>query len=240
MHWTVMGSAVLVRQFKPLQKRRASLMRRLSALVGFGAFLFLAPLDAGAADLGTLVPQLKQGGYVLVIRHGATDDSQKDVYPFVFDDMTKQRQLSEQGRQMARDIGGALKALGIPLGQIYTSQLHRAAETGSLISGAQSIAKSELTDSGAGSATAMAKPTGANAKVGEAIRNLVNAAPKPAANNVLVTHKTNIADAFGKEFGNVAEGEAIVLKPNPSGPPTLVDRVQAKEWIEQAAGRPRS
>ncbi len=41
------------------------------------------------------MPQLKQGGYVLVIRHVATDDSQKDVYPFVFDDMKKQRQLSE-------------------------------------------------------------------------------------------------------------------------------------------------
>jgi phosphohistidine phosphatase SixA len=214
-------------------------MRRLVSLVGFGAFLFLAPLDAGAADLGKLVPQLKQGGYVLVIRHVATDDSQKDVYPFVFDDMTKQRQLSEQGRQMARDIGAALKTLGIPLGQIYTSQLHRAVETGSLISGSQTIAKGELTDSSAGSASAMGKPTGANAKVGEAIRHLVNAAPKAATNNVLITHKTNIADAFGKEFGNVIDGEALVLKPNPSGAPTLVDRVQAKEWIEYA-GRPRS
>ena len=85
----------------------------------------------------------------------------------------------------------------------------------------------------------MAKPGGNNANVGSAIRDLVNAGPKPATNNVVVTHKTNIADAFGKEFGNVAEGEAIVLKPNPSGAPTLVDRVQAKEWIEHV-GRPRS
>jgi phosphohistidine phosphatase SixA len=214
-------------------------MRRLAPLVSFGAFLFLAPLDANAADLGTLVPQLRQGGYVLVIRHGATDDSQKDAYPFVFDDMKKQRQLSEQGRQAARDIGAALKTLGIPLGEIYTSQLNRAVETGSLISGSQTIAKSELTDSGAGSASAMAKPTGANTKGGAAIRDLVNAAPKPASNNVLITHKTNIADAFGKEFGNVAEGEAIVLKPNPSGAPTLVDRVQAQEWTEHV-GRPRT
>ena len=140
---------------------------------------------------------------------------------------------------MARDVGAALKTLGIPLGQIYTSQLHRAVETGSLISGSQTIAKGELTDSSAGSASAMGKPTGANAKVGEAIRHLVNAAPKAATNNVLITHKTNIADAFGKEFGNVTEGEAIVLKPNPSGAPSVVDRVQAKEWIEYV-GRPRS
>jgi phosphohistidine phosphatase SixA len=212
-------------------------MRRLAPLISFGAFFFLTSLNASAADLSTLVPQLKQGGYVLVIRHVATDDSQKDVYPFVFDDMKKQRQLSEQGRQMARDIGAALKALGIPLGEIYTSQLHRAVETGSLIASSHTIAKSELTDSGAGSASAMGRPTGANTKFGSAIRDLVNTAPKTATNNVIITHKTNIADAFGKEFGNVAEGEAIVLKPNPSGAPTLVDRVQAKEWIEYVGGR---
>jgi broad specificity phosphatase PhoE len=214
-------------------------MRPWTPLVTCGIFLVLAPVNVDAADLMTLVPQLKHGGYVLVIRHGATDESQKDVYPFVFGDMTKQRQLSEPGRQMARDMGAALKALGIPLGDIYTSQLHRAVETGSLLSGSQTIAKTELTDSGAGSAAAMAKPGGNNANVGSAIRDLVNAGPKPATNNVVVTHKTNIADAFGKEFGNVAEGEAIVLKPNPSGAPTLVDRVQAKEWIEHV-GRPRS
>jgi phosphohistidine phosphatase SixA len=213
-------------------------MRQL-ALIGFGAFLFLTSPNASAADLAALVPQLKQGGYVLVIRHFATDDSQKDVYPFVFDDMKKQRQLSEQGRQAARDMGAALKTLGVPLGVIYTSQLNRAVETGSLISGSHTTVKSELTDSGAGSASAMAKPTGANTKVGEAVRDLVNLTPKPATNNVLITHKTNIADAFGKEFGNVAEGEAIVFKPNPSGGPTLIDRVQAKEWIEHAGRSPR-
>src|SRR5678816_463042 len=99
-------------------------MRRLVSLVGFGAFLFLAPLDAGAADLGKLVPQLKQGGYVLVVRHVATDDSQKDVYPFVFDDMKKQRQLSEEGRRVARDMGSAIKALGVRLGEVDTSKLN--------------------------------------------------------------------------------------------------------------------
>ncbi len=76
--------------------------------------------------------------------------------------MTKQRQLSDQGRQVARDIGGAMKALRISIGQIYSSQLNRAIKTGSLISGAPLTTVSELTDSGAGSAAAMANPNGAN------------------------------------------------------------------------------
>lgn len=72
---------------------------------------------------------------MLVVRHTATDDSQKDIYPFVFDDMKKQRQLSEDGRRAAREIGAAIKALGIPIGQVYASKLNRAVETGSLMFG---------------------------------------------------------------------------------------------------------
>jgi phosphohistidine phosphatase SixA len=214
-------------------------MRRLGPLVSLITFVCLTPCSAIAADLAALIPSLKQGGYVLVVRHVATDESQKDAYPFVFDDNTKQRQLSEQGRQVAREMGAALKTLGIPLGAIYTSKLNRAVETGTLISGAQTIPVSELTDSGAGSASAMANPSGSNPKIGSAIRDLVNKAPAPGTNNVLITHKTNIADAFGKTFGDVKEGEALIYKPSPSGAPTLVERVQASEWIAQA-GRAKS
>ena len=49
---------------------------------------------------------------MIVFRHGATDDSQKDIYPFKFDDMTAQRQLSEKGRNQARELGEALKKIG--------------------------------------------------------------------------------------------------------------------------------
>jgi phosphohistidine phosphatase SixA len=179
---------------------------------------------------------LKQGGYVLVLRHGATDESQKDVYPFVFDDMKKQRQLSDQGRKVAREMGAAIKALGIPIGQTYSSKLNRAIETGSLVSAAHVTPVKELTDSGAGSASAMANPNGGNTKTGTAILALVNRAPATGTNNLLVTHKTNIADAFGKGLADVKEAETLIYRPNPSGPPTLIGRVQASEWIAQAKG----
>ena len=129
-------------------------MRGLRPLVGLVALICFMPLRATGADISKIAPMLKQGGYVLVLRHGATDDSQKDVYPFVFDDMTKQRQLSDQGRKVARDMGTAIKTLGISIGQIYSSKLNRAIETGSLMSGAQLTPVNELTDSGAGGASA--------------------------------------------------------------------------------------
>jgi phosphohistidine phosphatase SixA len=196
-------------------------------------FLFTSP-SARAADLDGLVAAMKDGGYVILFRHGATDDSQKDVYPFKFDDMSAQRQLSDKGRAMARDLGAALAKLGVPVGEVYTSRLNRAVETGRLIGGKDVTPVDELTDSGAGSSSAMANPDGKNAKAGRAVRELVNVPPKAGVNNLAVTHKTNVADAFGKELADIREGEALVYKTSASGTAAFVARVQANEWITLA------
>jgi len=199
-------------------------------------FLFLLSCSGGSAEESReLVSALKHGGYVIVFRHGATDDNQKDIYPFNFDDMKTQRQLSEKGRDMARQIGAAVEKLGIPVGQIYTSRLNRAIETGKLLSDQEVRPVDALTDSGAGSTSAMANPTGGNAKAGLALRELINAAPKAGTNTLIVTHKTNIADAFGKEASDVQEGEAFVYRSSGSAPSALVARVKATFWIDQAA-----
>ena len=209
-------------------------MKRLASIISCWVIFLLMSPQSRAADLDGLVSSLKDGGYVIVFRHGATDDSQKDVYPFKFDDMSAQRQLSEKGRDLARELGAALKKLGVPIGEVYTSRLNRAVESGKLLGGKDVSPVDELTDSGAGSASAMANPDGKNAKAGRAVRDLVNAAPKPGVNNLAVTHKTNVADAFGKEFSDIREGEALVYKTSSSGPAALVARVQANEWIAHA------
>ncbi|MCK1610287.1 MULTISPECIES: histidine phosphatase family protein [unclassified Bradyrhizobium] len=198
--------------------------------------LLCGSTQAAAADSSQLIASLKQGGYVLVFRHTATDDSQKDVYPFKFDDMSAQRQLSEKGRDMdmARQIGTAIKELAIPIGDVYTSRLNRAIEAGRLISGREIKPVDALTDSSNASASGMANPTGANAKAGQAVRQFVDAPPKAGTNTFLVTHKTNIADAFGKEAGDVQEGEAFVYKAGGSGPATFAGRIKPADWIAKA------
>ncbi|MEH2534598.1 phosphohistidine phosphatase SixA [Bradyrhizobium sp. AZCC 1588] len=208
-------------------------MNKFASIISCLVIFLLMPPQGYAADLNGLVTSLKGGGYVIVFRHGATDDSQKDIYPFKFDDMSAQRQLSEKGRTLARDLGAALAKLGIPIGEVYTSQLNRAVETGKLLSGKDVSPVDALTDSGAGSSSAMANPDGKNAKIGRAVRDLVNAPLKAGVNNVVVTHKTNVADAFGKEFGDIREGEALVYKISSSGPAVLVARVQPGDWIAQ-------
>jgi broad specificity phosphatase PhoE len=201
------------------------------------ALLFLAAnTGSDAAGLRELLPSLTQGGYVLVFRHVATDDSQKDIYPFNFDDMKAQRQLSDQGREMARRIGAAIGKLGIPIGDVYTSRLNRAVETGKLLFGKDVKPVDALTDSSAGVASGMANPSGGNARAGRALRELVDAPPKAGLNTVLVTHKTNITDAFGKEASDVQEGEAFVYKASAAAPAAFVARIKAADWIARAGG----
>jgi phosphohistidine phosphatase SixA len=209
-------------------------VNKLAANIVCWVVILLMSPPGGAAELDGLVSSLNSGGYVIVFRHGATDDSQKDVYPFKFDDMSAQRQLSEKGRNMARELGAALKKLGVPVGEVYTSRLNRAVETGKLLAGKDVSPVDALTDSGAGSSSAMANPDGKNAKAGRAVRELVDAAPKSGQNNLAVTHKTNVTDAFGKEFADIKEGEALIYKVSASGPAVFVTRVQADQWIVQA------
>ena len=162
-----------------------NLFKHLRAIAAFLAIVLVT--SASAAEVDSAVAALKQGHLVIVFRHMATDDSQADIYPFRFDDMKAQRQLSDAGREAARKLGAALKALGIPMGEIYTSKLNRAVETGKLISGKDVQTREELTDSGAGSTSTMANPAATNAKIRSAVHVLVNTRTTDNADNILVT-----------------------------------------------------
>jgi broad specificity phosphatase PhoE len=201
--------------------------------------LFAGAALADDAKLAAMLPSLQQGGYVIVLRHGATDARQEDAYPLNYDDMTKQRQLSESGRDTARQMGVALGALGIPIGTVLTSRLNRAVETGRLVAGKAVITRQELTDSGMGSASAMAgsSATG-NARYATALRELVATRPQHRTNTLIVTHKTNIQDAFGKQWAaDIKEGESLLFKPDGPATPIPIARVEASDWATLARSR---
>jgi hypothetical protein len=206
-------------------------MCRTGLFFSLVALIFNFQSRAEAAELVELVTALKSGGYGIVLRHGATDESQKDIFPFRFEDMSAQRQLNDKGRNTARDVGTSLAKLGVPIGDVYTSRLNRAVESGKLIGRKEVSPTDALTDSSFGSASGMANPDGKNAKAGRAVRELIEVPPKAGSNTLAITHKTNITDAFGKEYADIKEGEALIFKPNASSPATFVMRVQADQWV---------
>lgn len=215
--------------------RTAHLMRCIWACAGA---LLAGNALADDAKLDALLPLLQQGGYVIVVRHGATDAQHEDVYPLNYEDMTMQRQLSEKGKEVARQTGDALHLLGIPIGKVFTSRLNRAVETGRLIAGKDVVWKEELNDSGMGLASAMAgsSVTG-NQRYATTMRQLVATRPEFHTNTLIVTHKTNIRNAFGEMWADIKEGESLLFKPDRSDSPTPVARVKASEWIALAHSR---
>lgn len=74
--------------------------------------------------------RLRQGGYVLYLRHGYTDNSRPDRMPSVdLNDCSTQRPLTEGGRNLAAGIGEAMRKAGIPIGELHISPLCRVKET---------------------------------------------------------------------------------------------------------------
>jgi phosphohistidine phosphatase SixA len=207
-------------------------------IVVCAAALLGGPASADQGNLNALLLSLQQGGYVIVLRHGATDAKQTDVYPLNYQDMTTQRQLSEQGKEDAQQTGSALNTLGIPIGKVITSRLNRAVETGRIIAGKDVIWTEELNDSGMGSASAMvgSSVTGKE-RYATALRQLVATRPEFHTNTLVVTHKTNIQDAFGKQWADIKEGESLLFKPDGSASPLPVARIDASDWIALAHSR---
>jgi len=198
---------------------------------GLLALMFMAPANA-QVDPGMLqtIKALQDGGHVVIFRHGATHADQADTDPLNISNVAKQRQLNDQGRALAREIGEAMRKLKIPVGQVITSQFNRAVETGTLLGFGAVSSTADITEGGL-----VVSPNENNRRTA-AMKKLAATAPTAGTNVVLVSHKPNILDAFGKDWFDVREGEASIFKPDGSGGTKFVGRVQAADWSKIAQG----
>lgn len=183
-----------------------------------------------AANLAALIAEMKQGGYVIVFRHGATNSNQADTDPFHLENIGAQRVLSTEGKETAARVGDAFRTLGIPLGRVYSSEFNRAMETARLVSGSTVMTTPDLTEGG------LVVSPAENARRAKVLKAMATVTPEAGTNTLIVTHKPNILDAFGKDWFDSKEGEASVFKPDGSANLVLVARVQAADWLK-AAGK---
>jgi broad specificity phosphatase PhoE len=161
---------------------------------------------------------------VIVVRHGATNPDQADTDPLNPSDVSKQRQLNEKGRSDAKAVGEVFKAAGVPIGKSYSSQFLRAVETARLIGGKEPRATADVTEGG------LVVSPNENNRRARALRTMAAGSPEPGTNTLIVTHKPNILDAFGKDWFEVKEGEASIFRPEGNGAYTLVGRVPIDQW----------
>src|SRR5260370_18722326 len=112
--------------------------RLLFALAtAIGSAMQLAPSVGEQAAIATF-DELKQGGLVIVIRHGRTNESPafpRDESPTNLANCSGQTMLTEVGQDQARAIGAAFRNADIPVGKVLASGLCRARETGRLAVG---------------------------------------------------------------------------------------------------------
>ena len=173
---------------------------------GFLAVIALFASGSLRAADADLWQRLQAGGYVLLIRHAATDPGIGDPPGFRLAACSTQRNLSEQGRRDARAIGTALRNRGIPLGPVLSSRWCRCLDTARLAFGR--VEEAPMLDSMFRDSEA-----GARAKLRETLTRVDafgNAGSK--TNLVLVTHDVNIR-ALVNEYAE--QGEIVVARPGP-------------------------
>jgi len=199
--------------------------RPLSALLLLTALLLIGSAWAQTpANLDDVARALRAGGNVIVIRHGATHPDQADTDPLNLDNVAKQRQLNDKGRADAKAVGDLFRSAGIPIGKVYSSRFNRAVETARLIGGKEPEATLDVTEGGQ-----VVSPNENNRRT-QAMRRMAGTPPAPGTNTLIVSHKPNIVDAFGKDWFEIKEGETSIFKPEGGGKYSLVGRVQIDQW----------
>lgn len=192
------------------------------------AFLLLSltALAAVAApvDHQALLQALRGGGYNLYFRHVATDWSQSDRVDKAGDwrscDATRMRQLSSAGREDARSLGVAMRALHIPVGEVLASPYCRTVETARLMQLGDVVETIQVMN------LRTAEFVGGRASVVASARALL--ASTPAVGNRLIVAHGNVAREATPAYPD--EGEALVFQADGSGGFLLKGRIGVNDW----------
>ncbi|WP_300553611.1 histidine phosphatase family protein [Limnohabitans sp. Rim8] len=105
-------------------------------IVEFLGLILLLSTSFSQAQEQLLIEKLQQGGFNIFIRHAITPG--KDPVKFnppterPHDCSSGSRQLNDEGRAQSRRIGQRIKALNIPIGEVYASSFCRCEETAKL------------------------------------------------------------------------------------------------------------
>jgi broad specificity phosphatase PhoE len=195
-------------------------------LLILSAMLALLPVAARAQPSAPSdwLNEVRHGGYVIVLRHGATTSDQSNTDSMSRKNVPAERRLTELGSTQARLIGASMRKLKIPVGPVLTSPVQRAVDTARLLGFGDVTAVADLAESGP------APSSDENDRRARAFRKLVAARPPSGDNVVIVSHKPNIVAAFGTGWSDVHEGEASIFEPDGEGGYKLIARIQADGW----------
>jgi phosphohistidine phosphatase SixA len=190
--------------------------------VSVALLVLAAHAHAQALSGEALVKALRQGGYVIVMRHASSPRQEPDKKTANPDNLAFERQLDQTGRETAAAMGRALRDLKIPIGEVLSSPTYRALETIRLGQFGKPQTFPELGDGGQNMRAATESQT-------DFLHRRVKQFPE-RTNTLIVTHFPNIMAAFPELAANLADGEALIFGPDGKGGAALVTRVKIEDW----------
>ena len=207
--------------------------RLLPAVIALG--LLIAGCDTGSVPPGgdeaprlegeALIDALADGGLVIYLRHTATTAPGVDDYA-TLGDCDAQRELSEEGRRDATEIGEAFASLDIPVAEVVASPFCRVVETAELAFGETRTDEALLS-----LATMEREGDEAYDRVFAAGRRLIATPPPTGTNVVLVGQFSNLRPITGI---GIDEGATAIFRTDGEGDIELVAQLSPQGWQELA------
>ena len=167
-------------------------------------FIFALAFVAGARADDTLWAKVRAGGYVLLIRHAATDPGVGDPPGYTLDDCATQRNLNDAGRMQAKRLGERLRSERVPIAKVFTSPWCRCRDTAMLAFG-----KAEDWEALANIFDQREREADRSERVKKRVGTYADR--KPGGNVVMVTHGVNIAALTSV---SPATAGIVVLRPD--------------------------
>jgi len=155
-----------------------------------------------------VVHALRKGGYVLFLRHTATNPDQADTDPLNLDNIKARRQLTDEGRNQAKALGAALRQLKIPVGKILASKFYRARETAELLDLGEVETVLDITEGG------LVVSPRENQRRAAALRTLLATAPPEGKNTIIVSRRRTCKTPQARNSATSARGRSSSSSPS--------------------------
>jgi len=177
-----------------------------------------SPTPATASDLAAI----REGGYVLFVRHGPTDSSQPDHVPIDLNDCSTQRPLSDQGREIMQQVADRFHQANIPFQEVYSSPLCRAYQTAAIMFGEDGYRIDQNLMYVAALTSQEKQPIIART------RELLSTPVASGSNRILVAHGPNMVEVM--DYFPV-EGTLVIIRPRTDGSAfDYVASIEPEHW----------
>jgi phosphohistidine phosphatase SixA len=194
--------------------------RNVVGVLAAAAVCFAAHGQALGGD--ALVAALRDGGYVIVMRHASSPRETPPADPAP-GNVKGERQLDRQGLDSSAAMGAALKRLRIPIEEVLSSPTFRALQTARQLDLGEAAPAAELGDGG----ESMRADT--EGRRSAWLREQSAEPPAARTNRLIITHVPNLVGAFGDAADGMADGESLIVEPE-GGEARIVARVKIADW----------